>query len=104
MGSDRSCAHAGPMSEISSSATSMGPTRREVLRMMAGSATVALGASALASGGTSTSAADRDEPAATAALDGELRLDEATRAAAANDFGHLVRRTPHGVLVPGCDP
>ena len=34
-------------------------------------------------------------------LDGELRLDEATRAAAADDFGHIVHKTPNGVLLPG---
>jgi cytokinin dehydrogenase len=88
------------MSEISTSATSMGPTRREVLRMMAGSATVALGASAFATGGTPTSAARRDEHRLPP-LDGELRRDQATRAAAADDFGHIVHQTPNGVLLPG---
>lgn len=34
-------------------------------------------------------------------LDGELRFDEASRAAAADDFGHLAHRTPEGVLLPG---
>jgi cytokinin dehydrogenase len=34
------------------------------------------------------------------ALDGEIRFDEATRAAAADDFGHIVHRTPHAVLLP----
>ena len=32
------------------------------------------------------------------ALDGELRFDEATRRAAADDFGHLVHRVPEAVL------
>jgi cytokinin dehydrogenase len=36
-------------------------------------------------------------------LDGELRFDDRARAAAADDFGHLVHRTPEGVLVPGSD-
>lgn len=36
-------------------------------------------------------------------LDGELRFDEESRAAAADDFGHIVRRTPEGVLLPGSD-
>ena len=31
-------------------------------------------------------------------LDGELRFDEATRRAAADDFGHLVQRAPEAVL------
>jgi FAD/FMN-containing dehydrogenase len=33
-------------------------------------------------------------------LDGELRFDEGSRAAAADDFGHIVRKTPQGVLRP----
>jgi cytokinin dehydrogenase len=35
------------------------------------------------------------------ALDGELRFDEATRSAAADDFGHLVHRVPEAVLLAG---
>ncbi len=34
------------------------------------------------------------------ALDGEIRFDEPTRAATADDFGHIVHRTPHAVLLP----
>lgn len=34
-------------------------------------------------------------------LDGEIHFDAASRAEAAEDFGHLVRRTPAGVLLPG---
>ena len=37
------------------------------------------------------------------ALDGELRRDRATRALAADDFGHLVRRPPAGVLLPASE-
>ena len=55
------CAHAGPMSRSPVPAMSMGPTRREVLRMMAGSATVAWAPRRWPRGATSTSAADRDE-------------------------------------------
>ena len=33
-------------------------------------------------------------------IDGELRRDQETRAAAADDFGHLVRRTPAAVVRP----
>ena len=36
-------------------------------------------------------------------LDGELRFDDRARAAAADDLGHLVRRTPAAVLLPGSD-
>jgi cytokinin dehydrogenase len=34
-------------------------------------------------------------------LDGEVRFDDQARTAAAEDFGHLVRRAPEGVLLPG---
>jgi FAD/FMN-containing dehydrogenase len=40
-----------------------------------------------------------EQPAPT--VDGEVRFDQGTRAAAAEDFGHLVRRPPAGVLLPG---
>lgn len=36
-------------------------------------------------------------------LDGELRFDEEARVAAADDFGHIVRRVPAGVLLPGSE-
>jgi cytokinin dehydrogenase len=36
-------------------------------------------------------------------VDGEIRFDDRVRAAAADDFGHLVHRTPEGVLLPGSD-
>jgi FAD/FMN-containing dehydrogenase len=36
-------------------------------------------------------------------LDGEIRFDDASRAAAASDFGHIVHRTPEGVLQLGSD-
>jgi cytokinin dehydrogenase len=36
-------------------------------------------------------------------LDGELRFDDPARAAAVDDFGHLVHRTPEGVLLPASD-
>jgi cytokinin dehydrogenase len=34
------------------------------------------------------------------AVDGQLRVDEQSRAAAADDFGHIVRRSPSAVLLP----
>lgn len=34
-------------------------------------------------------------------LDGQLLMDAATRAQAADDYGHIVHRTPWAVLVPG---
>ena len=36
-------------------------------------------------------------------VDGALRFDDRARAAAADDFGGLVHRTPEGVLFPGSD-
>ncbi len=33
-------------------------------------------------------------------LDGEIRFDQQTQAAAADDFGHIVHRLPEGVLLP----
>ena len=36
-------------------------------------------------------------------VDGELRIDEATRAVAADDFGHMLHRTPEAVLLPASD-
>jgi cytokinin dehydrogenase len=36
-------------------------------------------------------------------LHGEVRFDQRARAAAAEDFGHLVHRAPEGVLLPGSD-
>ncbi|QSQ27069.1 FAD-binding protein [Pyxidicoccus parkwayensis] len=34
-------------------------------------------------------------------LDGELRMDAASRTSASEDFGHIIHRTPWAVLVPG---
>ena len=68
--------------------------------MMAGSATMALGVPALAMTGTRASATDR-EGHRLPPLDGELRFDDATRRAAADDFGHIVHEIPKGVLLPG---
>ena len=36
-------------------------------------------------------------------LDGDFRSDIPSRTAAADDFGHLVHRTPDAVLLPGSD-
>ena len=36
-------------------------------------------------------------------LDGELRFDAESRTAAADDFGHIVHRSPAGILLPGSD-
>ena len=44
--------------------------------------------------------AARAQPAGKPALDGEMHWDEAARAAAADDFGHIVHEMPNGVLRP----
>jgi cytokinin dehydrogenase len=36
-------------------------------------------------------------------LDGEIRFEARARAAAAEDFGHLVHHTPEGVVLPASD-
>ena len=63
-------------------------TRRDAI---VGAAAAALATSAIPAQG-----AQRSRPLPT--LDGELRFDEATRRAAADDFGHLVHRAPEAVL------
>lgn len=72
----------------------MNTTRRA---MLSAAATLAAfkGVAALAQAGKQE---DRLPP-----LDGELRFDEMSRGAAADDFGHLVHRTPAAVLLPGSD-
>jgi len=75
--------------------------RREVLIFIAGFAATAAGvAAAMAAAIKGASAAKTGKPPLPP-LDGELRFDEESRAAAADDFGHIVRRTPVGVLLPG---
>jgi FAD/FMN-containing dehydrogenase len=91
----------------------MNPSRRDVLRMVAGlaattgglavSRTPAAGARAL-TGAPRTGAdplTDAGVVDAPPAFDGELRVDDAMRALAADDFGHLVHRTPAAVVVAG---
>jgi hypothetical protein len=73
-------------------------TRRTML--LAGLAVVSVAGGTAAPAGAFT-AYNRELPPPP--LDGELRFDAAARAAAAADFGHLVHRTPMGVLLPGSD-
>jgi cytokinin dehydrogenase len=62
--------------------------------------TAAVGGKAAATGGASAvQTKDVSEPA----LAGEIRFDEPTRAAAADDFGHIVHETPESVLLPGSE-
>ncbi len=81
----------------------MNTNRRAVL--IAGLAAAASSAGVACGKAASTSNNPTVQPAAPlpSGLDGEVRFDEATRAAAADDFGHIVHKTPVGVLLPGSD-
>jgi cytokinin dehydrogenase len=74
-------------------------TRRTVLLAGLAAASVAVGTAATAG----TFAAHSRELPPPPPLDGELRFDEASRIAAADDFGHIVHRTPKGVLLLGSE-
>ena len=78
----------------------MQPGRRHVLRMAGGVLAAAWGGSVL--GGTSGAGAEGEPSSGVSPppLDGELRFDDATLGAAADDFGHLVHRRPQAVLLP----
>ena len=75
--------------------------RGDALKMLAGIASMAAGLS------PARGASADDAPAYVIGqrppprLDGELRVDEQSRSAAADDFGHIVHKTPVGVLLPG---
>jgi FAD/FMN-containing dehydrogenase len=73
-------------------------TRRTVLLAGLAAASVAVGTGATED---TCAASSRELPLPT--LDGELRFDKASRSAAAEDFGHIVHRTPKGVLLPRSD-
>jgi hypothetical protein len=73
-------------------------TRRTVL--LAGLAVASVAVGTAATEGT-FAAHSRELPLPP--LDGELRFDKASRIAAADDCGHIVHRTPKGVLLPGSD-
>ena len=77
----------------------MKPNRRAVL--IAGLATTAAGAAAVATKGAFAAPPVRDIPPPP--LDGELSFDQAVRDAAADDFGHIVHKAPEAVLIPGSD-
>jgi cytokinin dehydrogenase len=71
------------------------PHRRAVL--IVGLAALAAGTAAVTADAAAGHTGKRKLPP----LEGELRFDEEARAAAADDFGHIVHRTPAGVLRPG---
>ena len=70
-------------------------TRRTVLLASFAAASVAVGTAA-----TEGTFAAHSRELPLPPLDGELRFDKASRTAAADDFGHVVRRMPRGVLRP----
>jgi cytokinin dehydrogenase len=74
--------------------------RRDALKVLTGFATTAAGVSPMlaATTATASTAQIQKQPPP---LDGELRFDNESRAAAADDFGHIVHKTPEGVLLPG---
>jgi cytokinin dehydrogenase len=76
----------------------MGLTRRTVLRAGLAAASVAVGMAATKGASVAHTGKLPLPP-----LDGELRFDEASLLAAADDFGHIVHWTPKGVLLPGSD-
>jgi FAD/FMN-containing dehydrogenase len=73
-------------------------TRRAVLLAGLAAARVAVGTAA-----TEGTFAAHSRELPLPPLDGELHFDKASRVAAADDFGHIVYRTPKGVLLPGSD-
>jgi FAD/FMN-containing dehydrogenase len=74
--------------------------RRNASKVLAGftATTAGVAAGMLATIRGTSAAQPRKQPPS---LDGELRFDDESRAAAANDFGHIVHKTPEGVLLPG---
>jgi FAD/FMN-containing dehydrogenase len=75
----------------------MEANRRAIL--IGGLAATAAGVAAVATKGAFAAAPSDDVPPPP--LDGELRFDDASKNAAADDFGHIVHKTPEGVLLPG---
>lgn len=73
------------------------PDRRAIL--IAGLAAIAAGTVAAIEGPAAAQTRKRNPPP----LEGELLFDDESRAAAADDFGHIVHRIPKGVLLPGSD-
>jgi FAD/FMN-containing dehydrogenase len=76
-------------------------SRRDALRLIAVFATTATGIASMLVATTKGASAAQPGKSSLPPLDGELRFDEEARAAAADDFGHIVRRKPKGVLLPG---
>ena len=87
-------------------------SRRDALRLLASAATSTVGVVTALAATTEGAAAQTGilSPPSLAppslappSLGGELRFDQKTLAAAADDFGHIVRQTPEGVLLPASD-
>jgi len=80
--------------------TSKHINRRDALKVLTGFATTAAGVPPTLAATTATASAAQIQKQPPP-LDGELRFDNESRAAAADDFGHIVHKTPEGVLLPG---
>jgi cytokinin dehydrogenase len=78
----------------------MDPNRRMVL--IAGLATTAAGVAAASAAGKGLSAMETAS-GSPPPLGGEIKFDKQSRAAAADDFGHIVHRTPRAVVLPASD-
>src|SRR4051794_21281929 len=78
-------------------------SRRSALRLLAGFASATATVVTTLAATTGGAAAAQARTLSSPPLDGELRFDEKALAAAADDFGHIVRRTPEGVLLPASD-
>jgi FAD/FMN-containing dehydrogenase len=80
--------------------TSKHINRRDAPKVLTGFATTAAGVSPTLAATTATASAAQIQKQPPP-LDGELRFDNEARAAAADDFGHIVHKTPEGALLPG---
>lgn len=76
-------------------------SRRDALKVLVGGALVVGFSTATGSWITEAQATPRRDFAKLPCLDGTLHLDEATRAAYADDFGHIVSEKPLAILKPG---
>ncbi|TXS49279.1 FAD-binding protein [Streptomyces sp. uw30] len=77
------------------------PSRRNVLRGLTATGVAVIGFAPATRGWATTADADVPDLVGIPPLDGTLSTDEASLAAASDDFGHIVHRRPVAVLRPG---
>ncbi|MER5939446.1 FAD-binding protein [Streptomyces sp. NPDC001928] len=77
------------------------PSRRNVLRGLTATGAAVIGFAPATRGWATTADADVPDLVGIPPLDGTLSTDEASLAAASDDFGHIVHRRPVAVLRPG---